>query len=256
MSNYPIGESLPRKDGIAKVTGKTKFGADVNVAGQIYGAILHSPHAHAKLLNINVSKAKAFPGVRAVITGAEWGNLFGSMIADQPVLARGKARYWGEPVAAVAADDLRTAKEALRFIEVDYEPLPVIETIEQALKGDVLVHEDWPAYKILGGVSPVAGTNIVDTFVLKHGDVDKGFELADAVVENEFYCGMLQHVPIETHAAIATADESSCHIISPAQSPFMIRSMIAEAFGYGIDRVRITCTDIGGGFGSKVEPRL
>jgi carbon-monoxide dehydrogenase large subunit len=256
VSIYPVGESLPRKDGKAKVTGKAKFGADINVNGQLYGAILHSPHAHAKIVGVDVSGAASLAGVRAVISGADNGNLFGSMIADQPVLAKDKVRYWGEPVAAVAADNLRTAKEAIKKIKIEYEVLPVVETIEDALKADVLVHEDWPSYKILGGVHPVAGTNIVDTFVLKHGNIDEGFKQADVVAENEFYCSMLQHVTIETHAAIADANGSSCHIISPVQSPFMIRSMIAGAFGYDLERVRITCTEIGGGFGCKVEPRL
>jgi len=241
---------------MAKVTGKAKFGADINVSGQLYGAVLHSRYAHAKLLNIDVSGAKALPGVRAVISGVDCKFLFGGLIADQPVLADGKARYWGEPVAAVAADDLYTAKEALRLIKAEYEPLPIVETIEDSLKADVLVHEDWSVYDIHGDVHPVAGTNIVDKFVLKHGDIEEGFKLADVVAENEFYCAMLQHVPIETHAAIAEADENSCHIISPVQSPFAVRAMIADAFGYGLDRVRITCTEIGGGFGSKYEPRL
>jgi len=256
MSVYPIGECLPRKDGRAKVTGKSKFGADCNVTGQLYAAVLRSPHGHAKILSVDLSAAKKLQGVRAALCGADCGIRFGHMLVDQPVLAIGKARYYGEPVAAVAAEDLRTAREAVRLINVEYEPLPLVETIDDALAKKALVHEDWSRYAALGGVHPVIDTNIVDTFVLRHGDIDKGFNEADVVVENEFYCGMIQHTPIETHAAIADADEQGCHVYSPAQSPFLVRSVLAKAFGYRLDRVRITCTEIGGGFGSKVEARL
>jgi CO/xanthine dehydrogenase Mo-binding subunit len=251
-----IGKSIPRKDGKAKVLGRTKFGADHNIAGQLYGAILHSTEAHANIVKIDVSEAVAMPGVRAVLSGEDVDLRYGHMLVDQPIFAQKKVRYWGEPVAAVAADSLRIASAAVRKIKVEYEPLPIVDTIEKALKAETLVHEQWTDYSILGGCSPVEGTNIVDKFVLVHGDVDQGFQEADAVVENEIYCSMIQHVPIETHAAIAIADQENCHIISPAQSPFMIRNIIAHAFGYRLDRVRVTCSDIGGAFGCKVEAKL
>ncbi|MCL2856956.1 MAG: xanthine dehydrogenase family protein molybdopterin-binding subunit [Oscillospiraceae bacterium] len=256
MSIYPIGECLPRKDGRAKVTGKSKFGADWNVTGQLYAAVLHSPHGHAKILSVDVSEAKKLPGVRAVLCGACCEVLYGHMLVDQPIFAVNKVRYYGEPVAAVAADDLRTAKEAVRLIKVEYEPLPLVDSIDDALSKKAMVHDDLMAYQALGGVSPVAGTNIVDTYTLKHGDIDEGFKQADVVVENEFYCAMGQHTPLETHVAIADADEHGCHVYTPAQSPFMIRGVLAKAFGYRVDRVRVTCTEIGGGFGCKVEARL
>ncbi len=251
-----IGKSLPRKDGQEKVTGRTKFGADHNIPGQLYAAVLHSTEAHAVIRKIDTSEAKKIKGVRAVLTGEDCKVRFGHMLVDQPVLAQEKVRYWGEPVAAVAADTLHLAKLAVRKIKVDYEPLPVVETVEDALRADTLVHENWSDYQLLGGCAPVPGTNIVDEFVLVHGDVEKGFREADVVVENELFCSMIQHAPLETHAAIAIADHDNCHIISPAQSPFMIRKIIANAFGYRLDRVRVTCTDIGGAFGCKVEARL
>ena len=256
MSVYPVGQCLPRKDGRAKVTGKSKFGADWNLTGQLYAAVLRSPHGHAKILSVDLSAAKDLPGVRAALCGADCDVRFGHMLADQPVFARDKVRFYGEPVAAVAADSLRAAKEAVRLIKAVYEPLPVVETVDDALAKKAMVHEDWSEYKALGGVHPVKDTNIVDIFTLRHGDLDEGFRQADIVVESEFYCGMIQHVPVETHAVAADADEYGCHVYSPAQSPFYVRSVLADAFGYRLDRVRVTCAEIGGGFGSKVEARL
>ena len=178
------------------------------------------------------------------------------MLVDQPIFAQKKVRYWGEPVAAVAADSLRIASAAVRKIKVEYEPLPHRRYDRKSAQSrdtcartvDRLFDSRW--------VFPVEGTNIVDKFVLVLGDVDQGLQESDAVVENEFYCRMIQHVPFETHAAIAIADQENCHIISPAQSPFMIRNIIAHAFGYRLDRVRVTCSDIGGAFGCKVEAKL
>ncbi len=251
----PIGTSLPRADGMDKVTGKSIYGDDIMLPGQLYGAVHRSEHPHARILAVHTEAAAAYPGVRAVITGETCRKYFGQFIADQPILAIGKVRYWGEPVAAVAADDPHTAHEAAKLIKVDYAPLPVVDTIEKALKGDTLLHEDWKHYTIYGATHPVPNSNIVDRFVLSAGNLEDGFSQADVVVENEFYCGMLQHTVMETHCATAVADTEKIHVYSPAQSPFAIRGVIANAFGYSQDNVRITCTEIGGGFGCKAEAK-
>ncbi len=251
-----IGCSVPRKDSKAKVTGQTKFGADHNVAGQLYAAVLHSTSAHARIVRIDTSAAMRLPGVRAVLTGETCKVRFGHMLVDQPIFAQEKVLYWGEPVAAVAADSLRIAKQALKHIKVEYEPLPVVNTIDEALAAETLLHDQWSRYELKGGCTPVPGTNIVDKFVLVHGNVGDGFRQADVIVENRFHCSMIQHTVIETHAAIAIADHDECQVITPAQSPFMIRKILADAFDYRLDRVRVTCTDIGGAFGCKVEARL
>ena len=254
--HYPIGADIPRKDGKAKVTGRAKYGADWNLSGQLYAAVYHSPIPHGRILRLDVTRARALPGVRCVLTGAECGQRHGQFIADQPILAVDKVRYVGEPVAAVAADTLRIAKEAVALIEAEYEPLPVVDSIEDALAAESLVHEDWSQYTIYGLTHPVPGSNIIDRYQLIRGDVEQGFAQADVIVESDFYCSMLQHVVMETHAALADATDDELVIYSPAQSPFTVRAAIAQCLGYRYDQVRIVCTEIGGGFGCKAEPKL
>ncbi|MBQ0059596.1 MAG: xanthine dehydrogenase family protein [Lachnospiraceae bacterium] len=258
MSISPIiGTTVLRKDGKDKVTGHAKYGADWNISGQLYGAIFHSPVPHAKILKIDTTKAKAYPGVRCVITGADIGNArFGGFIADQPFLAIGKVRYKGEPVAAIAADTERIAKEALKLIEFEYEELPVVDSIEDAISCKGLVNETWKDYTIFGMAHPVEGTNIMDRFELINGDIEEGFKQADVIVENEFRCGMLQHTVMEPHSAIGDVTDDEITIYAPAQSPFSTRSMLHHALGYPLNKIRIICTEIGGGFGSKAEPKL
>ena len=129
-----IGHTQIRKGGIAKVTGTAKFGADVDLPGQLYGAVLHSPHAHARIVSIDIEKARTLPGVRAVIIGSDFPTLYGSFIADQPIVAQEKVRYQGEPVAAVAADTEEIAHEAVRLIQVEYDPLPVVNDLTESMK--------------------------------------------------------------------------------------------------------------------------
>ncbi|MBR5471392.1 MAG: xanthine dehydrogenase family protein molybdopterin-binding subunit [Oscillibacter sp.] len=252
-----IGHTQIRKGGIAKVMGTAKFGADVDLPGQLYGAVLHSPHAHACILSIDTEQARALPGVRAVVIGSDFPTLYGSFIADQPVVAQEKVRYQGEPVAAVAADTEEIAHEAVRLIRVEYEPLPVINDLAESMKNEVLIHEDWSRYDCSSACFPIQGTNIGDQYHLKKGDPDIGFAEADEIVESEFTCGMLQHTTIETHTATAEANPitGDIHIWSPSQSPFSIRGLLAKTFHVPLEKVRLTVTEIGGGFGGKYEAR-
>ena len=257
MEREPIiGRSVSRKDGKDKVTGKTRYGADFSLPGQLHAAVYHSPHAHARILSLNVEKAKNYPGVRAVITGDDCPGYYGSFVVDQPILAHDKVVYHGQPVAAVAADTERIAREAAALIEAEYELLPVVDSIEDAIKAESLVQEDWGKYKIKGLTHPVQGTNILDRFQLIHGDVGKGFEEADVIVESEYYTAMLQHTVIETHTTLVSASPDELTVYAPVQSPFSVRSLLSGLFGYPLNRVRIVCTDIGGAFGCKLEPQL
>ena len=161
-----------------------------------------------------------------MLTGADYNKLFGQYIEDQPIIAYDKVRYQGEPVALVAADDLLTAQEAVRLIEVEYELLPVINSVEEALQNETLLHEDWSKYNIISACNPVQNTNIGDTFTLRKGDVTQGFAESDLVVESEFSCGMLQHTTIETHSTVAHVNKATGEITvySPVQSPFTIHA--------------------------------
>lgn len=252
-----VGHTQLRKDAVQKVTGTAKFGADVNFPNQLYGKVKRSPHPHARIKSINIEKAKEAPGVWAVITGKDYPDLFGSFIADQPMMAVDKVRYQGEPVAAVAAEDELSAQEALDLIEVEYELLPVVNDLEESMKNETLLHEDWNSYKCSSACFPVQGTNIGDQFHLKKGDVEKGFAEADLIVNSEFRIGQLQHTLMETHTATAIADPhtKAIQVWTPNQSPFGIRGLLAGLFHVPEEKVRLTLTEIGGGFGGKYEVR-
>ncbi len=252
-----IGHTQLRKDAVAKVTGTALFGADLNLQGQLCAKVLRSPHPHARIKSIDTSRAAEAPGVWAVITGKDYPDLFGSFIADQPMMAVDKVRYQGEPVAAVAAEDEQSAQEALKLIDVEYELLPVVNSLEDSMKNEVLIHEDWNSYKCGSACFPVQGTNIGDRFHLKKGDVEKGFAEADLVVESQFRLGQLQHTLMETHTATAVANPHTkeIRVWTPNQSPFGIRGLLAGIFHVPEEKVRLTLTEIGGGFGGKYEVR-
>ena len=251
-----IGTSVGRKDGFDKVTGHARYGADYNLPGQLIAKIYHSPYAHARIKSIDVSKAEAYPGVYKVVTGGVNKKFFGGFIEDQPIIAFDKVRYKGEPVAAVLAEDERTAMEAVKLIEAEYEVLPVVDSIEDAIACKALVQEDWDIYPRGSLCHPEQGTNIMDRYQLMKGDIEQGFEEADYIVENDFYVAMLQHTVMETHCAIADATPDMLTIIAPSQSPFSVRSMLSKVLGYSMDKIRIICSEIGGGFGAKAEPKL
>ncbi len=260
MGGYQvIGRPLPRKDGVAKVTGSAVFGPDVSFPDMLHAAICQSPHAHAKILSYDLEEAKATPGVRLVLTGEDMPGNFGAFIADQPILATGKVRYHGEPVVAVVADDPHTAKEAAGKVKVEYELLtPVLDPYEGMQPGAPLVHEKWSDYKHTADFTAVDGTNLCDHFPLRHGDVEKGFAEADVVIENTYRTASVNHSTIEVHVAVARFDPHTKQLTiwSPAQSPFMIRKQMAGLFGLKQSDVRLICTLIGGGFGGKYELKL
>lgn len=260
MGNYSsIGHPEIRKDALEKVTGSAVFGADVDFPDMLHAAIYHSPHAHANIIAYDLSEAEAVPGVRFIAKGEDYPNNFGAFIADQPVLARDKVRYHGEPVFAVVADDAHAAREAVGRIKVEYEILPpVLDPYEAFLDDSPLVHDRWSQYKHTPDFTAVDGTNMCDHFPLRYGDVDAGFDDADLIVENRYRTASVNHTTIEGHVSVAKYDPAADELTiwSPAQSPFMIRKQLSEIFGIPQSRVRLICTYIGGGFGGKYELKL
>ena len=251
-----VGKPLIRKDAARKVTGAAMFGADVNMPGQLYAAVCRSPYAHAKIIEIDTEEAKRVKGVRLILTGSEAGSRFGQFISDQPILAVGKVRFQGEPVAAVAAETLEAARIAAGKIRVGYEELAPVTGIDDAIKKDaVLVHEDWGAYKWSSAAKPVKDSNICDRFRLRAGDTEKAFLLADMVVENVYETAMLQHATMETHTATVLMDGEGMTVWTPAQSPFVTQEHLSELFGMPVNKVRVITTEVGGGFGNKYELR-
>ena len=234
-----VGRSVVRVDGVEKVTGKAKFVGDITVPGMLYGKILRSSYPHARIRTIDASDAEALPGVIAVLTAADLGDL-NLIYNGRPVIATDKVRYVGEPVAAVAAVDLATAEEALGLIQVDYEELPVVTGIAAAIAKDApLVHDD----KI---------GNIGTHEKVLRGDVDQGFADSDQVVEDTFTFPWCITTPMEPHSVIAHYDASDeITVWSSAQHPFQVRGDIAKIFKVPQAKVRLIINYLGGGYGSK-----
>lgn len=256
--NY-IGKAIPRVDGIEKVTGEAQYVQDMYFKGMLHARIKTSPYAHALIKKIDISKAKALSGVKAILTGAEAYHKLGIYITDKPILAVDKVRYFGEAVAAVAAVDIDTAEKAVELIEIEYEPLEVLLDVEEAVKPNaILVHKDLGDYKTIPGVFfPEAGTNIANHFKLRKGDTDKGFAESDFIIENKYYVPQILHVPMETHAVIAkwgTGDKIK--IWSSAQSPYTLRNLFSVALNVPIQNIDVTVPYIGGGFGGKAGIHL
>ncbi|MEX2237869.1 MAG: xanthine dehydrogenase family protein molybdopterin-binding subunit [Dehalococcoidia bacterium] len=256
-----IGTRPIRHDGIDKVTGRAQYGADIRLSGMLHARTLRSPHAHALIKSIDASKALALPGVKAVVTGADFpevadsiedmGEAEGSLRdLSANVMARDKALYRGHAVAAVAATSVHVALEALALIEVDYEVLPAVLDVRDAMRSDApLLHERKTA--------SIAGESEKPSNVAKHdqfawGDLEDGFGQAEVVVEREFTTEMVHQGYIEPHASTATWNsDGQITIWTSTQGAFTIRSQASGILAQPISRVKVIPTEIGGGFGGK-----
>jgi CO/xanthine dehydrogenase Mo-binding subunit len=264
-----VGTRPIRHDGLDKVTGRAQFGADYTLPGMLWGKVLRSPHAHAKIRSIDVSAALAMDGVKAVITGRDLPDVAseagegGEGAADfrdisMNVMARGKALYHGHAVAAVAATTARIAEEACKKIRVDYEVLKPVLSLDDALATNApILHDDMRA----AGHEPLpkGPTNLASRREMGRGDVAKGFAAADVVVEREFKTPMVHQGYIEPHAVLARTGEDGRSVVwCCTQGPFMVRAFSAKVLGLSTDMIKVIPTEIGGGFGGKttiyVEP--
>ena len=233
-----VGRSIARVDAVDKVTGRAKFTGDLNVPGMLHGKILRSPYPHARIRGIDASKAAALPGVVAVLTSKDISDTR-PIYSGRPVIALDKARYIGEPVAAVATEDIRTAEDALALIRVDYEELPAAAGIDAAIAKDApLVHDDAPG-------------NICGHERVEKGDIQRGFAESEEIFEDTFTFPMVYHYALEPHSVIAQWTEEGVTVYSSAQHPFQVRGDIAKIFGLRPTQVRMVIPFLGGGFGSK-----
>ena len=257
-----VGTRPIRPDGADKVTGRAAFGADFNMPGQLVGKVLRSPHAHARIVSIDARKARALPGVKAVITGDDFPDLAdefheggeaASNLRDMAmnVIARGKALYEGHAVAAVAATSAAVADEALALISVKYEPLPHVQDVEEAMAlGAPLLHR----HLFTEGLEarPDKPSNIAKRNRLARGDLDAGFAAADVIVEGRYTTQAVHQGYIEPHACVASwAADGQCNVWSSSQGQFMVRTYCAKVLGLEISNIRVTPAEIGGGFGGK-----
>ena len=262
-----VGTRPIRHDGLDKVTGRAQFGADYSLPGMLWGKVLRSPHAHARIRSIDVSAALALPGVHAVITGRDFPEVAAESAAGGEgatdfrdlalnVMARDKALYHGHPVAAVAATSVRIAEEACKKIAVDYEVLTPVLSLDQALAKDApILHERMRA----SGDEPLpeGPTNLASRREMGRGDVAAGFAAADAVVEREFRTPMVHQGYIEPHAVLArTGEDGRAVVYCCTQGPFMVRAFSAKVLGVATDTIKVVPTEIGGGFGGKTTVYL
>lgn len=249
-----VGQGIKRVDARCKVTGQAVYGSDIRFPGMLHAKVLRSPYAHARIRSIDTSAARALPGVRVVLTGEDFPAFRGGeAIRDTPILAVGKVRYHSEAVAAVAADDLRTAERAIELIRVEYEELPIVLDAADAIHPNApLVHPEMSSYWHISAVEPIEGTNICNHKRMVKGDIEKGFAESDLIFENEYRVPMVQHVTIETHSAVARVDtDGKAEVWTPCDGPHRLRKDLADAFNVPLTKIRVHSTYIGGGYGSK-----
>ena len=262
-----IGTRPVRPDGADKVTGRAVYGADMRLAGMLHGKVLRSPHAHARIRSIDTSKAKALPGVKAVVTAHDMpkaedrmANL-GEMSVNvkhlsNNALAYDKALYRGHAVAAVAATNVHIAEEALKLIEVDYDVLPAAVDVLSAMKDEApILHEDQKMMEL--GQQTDKVSNVVNHFQHKLGEPASGFAEADVIIEREFDTATVHQGYIEPHNATAMwNEEGHLSIWTSTQGAFVVQRQVAEVLGISVSQVSVTPCEIGGGFGGKISVYL
>jgi CO/xanthine dehydrogenase Mo-binding subunit len=250
----PIGENAPRIDARQKVTGAAVFADDIQFgASLLHARIKRSPHPHALIRKIDTARARALPGVKAVVTGEDFPGYIGLYLQDRYIFCRDRVRYVGDPVAGVAATTPEIAQQALDLIDVDYEVLePVLDPELGTHPAAVLLHPDLGKYVVANFIFPEPGTNISNHFKIRKGDVDSAWDKCAAIVERKYRIPHIQHVPIEPHVAVARVEKSGeVTLWGSSQSPFAQRNLIAQALGISQSRMRVIAPVVGGGFGSK-----
>lgn len=258
MSKY-IGVSVPRVDGVKKVTGAAKYVGDMKWPRMLYAKCVKSPYAHAKIVSIDVSAAKALKGVHDVITGDYYTKRGGLYLEDKNFLAVNTVKFCGEPVVAVAAETPEIAEAACELVKVEYEPLPVINNpMEGMAKDAVLIHPELHTYKVVPIFHPQAHTNISHHHIIRKGDADAAFKYAEEhpdeyyITEHEYHVPHVQHTPIENHIAVAQYEpDGKCTVWASCQSPYAVRQALSATFDIPLNKMRIISPYVGGGFGAK-----
>jgi CO/xanthine dehydrogenase Mo-binding subunit len=248
-----IGKSFPRVEGAAKVSGKLSYAADVLRPGSLWGKVLRSPLPHARILNIDTTRALSLPGVKAIVTAADMKTtLVGATLRDMPVMARDRVRFVGEEIAAVAAVDVETAEEAVHLIDVDYEDLPAVFDPLEAMKPEApLLHPDYPSYK--GPKTMALELKNVQTLVRgRKGEIEKGFAESDYVFEKTYRTQLVHQGYIEPYACTVEVDGQGRVAIWVAnQAYFKLRRVLAEYLELAPEDITIYPSNMGGSFGAK-----
>jgi CO/xanthine dehydrogenase Mo-binding subunit len=257
-----VGRSVPRRDAAEKLRGRAQFAGDIVVPRMLHGKVLRSPLAHARIVSIDVSAAAALPGVVCVLTADDLGDLdpwWGHAIRDRPIVAMGKVRFAGEPVAAVAAEDEAVAELALQRVDVEYDSLPTVGTLDEALAPGAPQVNEGPLrpglFHGLGRLPPLQG-NVCYRYRLDRGELEAVFAHADLVVEGEYSFPSVYQYALETHTVVAQVEGDEILLWSSCQHPFLVRAEIAALFGVPLANVRIQVPFLGGGFGSKSYTKM
>jgi CO/xanthine dehydrogenase Mo-binding subunit len=259
-----VGRSVSRLEGRAKVTGRAEYVHHLRLPGMLYGKIFRSTMPHALIKNVNTSAAKAVEGVFRVVTIDDIKTViphpyYGPAFHDQPILADGKVRFAGEPVAVVLAADPRVAEYAAGLITAEYEELPAVLDEVEAETSDVHVHDELkPAatFPDLQHLKGRRGTNVALDYRLKRGDVEAGFATADHVFEHTFRCQQAMHTPMEPFVSVADVQDGRMTLHTASQGPSFVRIEMARLLGWPENRVRIKVPHLGGGFGGKLYIKL
>ncbi len=259
-----IGTRPIRHDGVDKVTGRAIYGADFQITGLLHGRVLRSPHAHARIISIDTSRAEALLGVKGIVTAQDLPEA-GDKIADlgegavnlkylcDNILASDKALYKGHAIAAVAATNPHIAEEACTLIDVEYEVLPPVLEVRQAMEPDApILHENLTTSSL--GDEDDRPTNIASHLQHKKGDIEEGFAEADVVIERDFVTGTVHQGYIEPHNATAHYNQDGqLTVWCSTQGAFTVREQLAEIFQYPISKIKVVPLEIGGGFGGKIN---
>jgi len=269
MSDYPnslkeVGQSFPRKEARHKVTGQTNYTHHIKLPGMLIGKIFRSTVAHGKIISIDTSQAKAYPGVFAVYTSEDIKTIipdpyYGPAFLDQPILAINKVHFVGEPVAIVLAEDIHIAENAAQLITAEYEELPAVYDEIEAMSSDIVVHDElkpsgtFPDLKHLHGKK---NTNIALDYHLKRGNTQAIFDSAEHVFEHTYHTQQVMHTPLEQMVSVADAHQDQVTIYTASQSPSFVRLEIARLLGMRENQIRVKVPHLGGGFGAKLYIKL
>lgn len=253
-----IGKSIPKKESLDKVTGAAKYTGDRVESGTLHARLVTSPYAHAAIVKIDMTLARQVHGVRAILTGEACDVLTGEEIRDRPIIAKDKVRYFGETVAVVVADSEACALQAAYLIQVQYKPLPVVNSPTEAIRFEApLVHEKLGEYDKAPGVISRPGTNIASIIQIRKGDMEKGWNASETIIENSVAFAPSDHAAMETRSALAEIRPDGYILIeTSSQAPFAVKKYMGLYFHKDPGKIIVKTPFVGGGYGGKAAIQL
>lgn len=254
-----VGHSIPKKESWDKVTGAAGYNTDFNEPGLLHACLVTSPYGHALIKFIDKAAALNLPGVLSVVTGDSMPRLVGPILEDRPPLANEKVRYFGEPIAIVVADSPAKAKEAAGLVKVEYQPLPPVNSVQEALEKKALLHEGLATYRRqkANEIFPLSGTNIANHIKIRKGDMARGWAESEVVIESSITLPQSVHAAMEPRNARAEIKpDGKVSINTSSQGPYDVKKELSYYFNLEESKVIVHVPLVGGGFGGKTTPQL